>query len=136
MKRHFFSVSILFAFAIIAHAGEKVPLSKELAQCIGKSGGSDFAMIECNGTEYTKQDRRLNDAYRKLLARVSKPKAEELRKVQRAWIAYVEAHCKFLYDNDELAGTLDRLAASNCSVTERATRATDLESLLVQLGEK
>lgn len=93
-------------------------------------------MIECNGVEYTRQDRRLNDAYRKLLARLSKRKAEELRKVQRAWIAYVESECSFLFDDDESSGSLDRLSASTCNVTERAKRAAQLERLLMLFGEK
>jgi len=136
MKRKLFTTAVVALSACIAHAGDDVPLSKEHGQCIDKSGGSDFAMIECYGAEYTRQDRRLNVAYRKLLARVSKSKAEELRKVQRAWVAYVEAECNFLYDNEELSGTLDRLSASACNVTERARRAADLEGFLAKLGEK
>ena len=136
MKFRLLTTAAILAFAAIAHARDDVPLSKELGQCIDKSGASDFIMIECYGAEYTRQDRRLNHAYRKLLARVSKPKAEELRRVQRAWLAYVESECSFLYDNEEFAGTLDRLVASACSVTERARRASDLEGFLEQLGEK
>jgi uncharacterized protein YecT (DUF1311 family) len=101
-----------------------------------KSGDSDPGAIECLSAEYTRQDKRLNEAYRKLLARVSKPKGEQLRKVQRAWVAYAQAACGFLYDNDEFAGTSDRVAANSCNVTERARRADDLESFLVRLGGK
>jgi uncharacterized protein YecT (DUF1311 family) len=90
-------------------------------------------VMECLGAEYTRQDKRLNDAYRKLLARVSKQKGDELRKVQRAWLAYVEAECGFLYDNEAFAGTSDRVEASSCNVTERARRAADLEGILERL---
>jgi uncharacterized protein YecT (DUF1311 family) len=136
MRHQLATIAALLAFATMACAADDVPLSKEYAQCIDKSGGSDFAMIECYGVEYTRQDHRLNNAYRKLLARVSKTKAEELRKVQRAWVAYVEGKCNFMYDNEEFSGTADRLSASACGVIERARRASELESYLFQLGEK
>lgn len=136
MKHQLLTFAVILVSTTIASAANEVPLSKEHGQCIDKSGGSDFAMIECYGTEYNRQDHRLNNAYRKLLVRVSKAKADELRKVQRAWLAYVDAECNFLYDNEEFSGTADRLSASACNVTERAKRASDLEGFLFQLGTK
>jgi uncharacterized protein YecT (DUF1311 family) len=136
MRHQLITTAVVLAFASGAWAADEVPLSKELGQCIDKSGGSDFTMIECYGAEYTAQDRRLNNAYRKLLARLSKSKADELRKIQRAWLAFAESKCGFLYDNEDFSGTLDRLSASACNVTERARRATELEGLLAMLGEK
>jgi uncharacterized protein YecT (DUF1311 family) len=53
--------------------------------------------------------------------------------VQRAWLAYVEAECGFLYDNEAFSGTSDRVEASSCNVTERARRAADLEGILERL---
>ncbi len=136
MKIKPLTFAAILASATIASAANEAPLSKEHAQCMDKSGGSDVAMNECYGTEYTRQDRRLNNAYRKLLARASKTKADELRKVQRAWLTYVDAECNFLYDDEEFSGTADRLAASACNVTERAKRASDLESFLFKLWAK
>jgi uncharacterized protein YecT (DUF1311 family) len=126
-------LAVLLVLAGGARGAEDVPLSKGFGQCIDKSGGSNPAVMECLGAEYTRQDKRLNDAYRKLLARVSKQKGEELRKVQRAWLAYVEAECGFLYDNEAFSGTSDRVEASSCNVTERARRAADLEGILERL---
>lgn len=136
MKHRFTILAALLVLAASARGAEDVPLSKAFGKCTDKSGGSDFKVIECLGAEYTRQDKRLNDAYRKLLARLSKQKGEELRKVQRVWLAYVEAECAFLYDNEAFAGTADRVDASSCNVTERARRAADLESFLVRLEEK
>jgi uncharacterized protein YecT (DUF1311 family) len=135
MKHRFTILAALLVLATSSQA-EDVPLSKAFGQCVDKSGGADFAVIACLGTEYTRQDKRLNDAFRKLLVRVSKQKGEELRKVQRAWLAYIQAECGFLYDKEAFAGTADRVEASSCNVTERARRAADLESLLVRLGDK
>ena len=133
------SVAILAALWVLAgdaQGAEDPALSKQFGQCMDKSGGSDSEAIECLGTEYTRQDKRLNDAYRKLLVRVSKQKGEELRKVQRAWVAYVQVECGFLYDNEEFAGTANRVEANSCNVTERARRAAGLEDLIERLGEK
>lgn len=130
MKFRFTMLAALLVLAGGARGAEDLPLSRGFDQCVDKAGGSDAGVIECLGAEYTRQDKRLNDAYRKLLARVSKQKGEELRKVQRAWLAYVEAECGFLYDNEAFAGTSDRVQASSCNVTERARRAADLEGFL------
>jgi uncharacterized protein YecT (DUF1311 family) len=134
MRGQLLALAAILVSTTITSAANEVPLSREHDKCIAQSGGSDLAMIECNGIEYTRQDRRLNAAYRRLLARVSKAKSNELRKVQRSWLAYVDAKCNFIYDNEEFAGTADRLSASNCKVTERARRASDLEDQLLQLG--
>ena len=111
-------------------AADRVELTPQFGECVAKSDGGDFSALECQGAEFTRQDKRLNEAYRKTLARLPKAKAEELRKVQRAWFAFVEAKCGFLYDNHEFSGTLDRVAASYCGVEERARRAAELEQLL------
>ncbi len=85
--------------------------------------------MDCMGAEYERQDKRLNVAYKGLLANLPSKKADELRKVQRTWVAYVEGQCGFLYDAEDFSGSADRLAAQSCQVEERARRAEHLERL-------
>jgi uncharacterized protein YecT (DUF1311 family) len=96
---------------------------------MNNAGGVTPTMQDCLASEFVHQDKRLNLAYQKLLTRLSKPKAVELRKVQRIWISYVEAKCGFLYDGEDFNGTADRLEANYCSVNERAQLAEELELL-------
>ncbi len=85
--------------------------------------------MDCLAVEFKRQDVRLNVAYKQLLAKLSPKKADELRRVQRAWLAYVEGECSFLYDADDFSGSLDHLTAESCQVEERAKRANSLEGL-------
>lgn len=71
----------------------------------------------------------MNAAYKALLAKLSAKKADELRRVQREWLAYIEGECGFLYDSDDYSGSQDRLTAQLCQVEERARRADSLEIL-------
>lgn len=123
----------LFAAALLsissAFADSDIKLSPEFDKCINKSGGSDPAMLECNSAEWKRQDIRLNTAYKKAMGALPPEKRKELQEVQRLWLKYSEAKCKFYYDNAEFSGTLDRYVASNCSTTERAARATELEQI-------
>lgn len=127
------SLLILIAAALspisCVFADSDTKLSAEFDKCINKSGGSDPAMLECNSAEWKRQDVRLNAAYKKAMSTLAPDKRKELQEVQRLWLKYAEAKCRFYYDSTEFNGTLDRYAAASCSTTERAARATELERI-------
>ncbi|WP_321870958.1 lysozyme inhibitor LprI family protein [Burkholderia ubonensis] len=52
-------------------------------------------MDECIGHNLKASDRKLNETYRALLAKVSSEGSNQLRKSQRAWIAWRDAQCEF-----------------------------------------
>jgi uncharacterized protein YecT (DUF1311 family) len=104
-------------------------LSADYSHCEARAKGEAPALMDCLDAEFKRQDARLNGAYKALLAKVSPKKADELRKVQRAWLTYVEGECGFLYDADDFSGSSDRLTAQSCQVEERARRADSLEAL-------
>jgi uncharacterized protein YecT (DUF1311 family) len=56
---------------------------------------TQLAMNECAGKKLQESDQKLNAAYRALLAKVSKQGGEQLRKTQRAWLAWRDAQCTF-----------------------------------------
>ena len=128
LKRKLLVVT-LYSYGIIANASEDALLTQDFHKCINTAGAVDPVILECQGKEYERQDKRLNTAYRKLLAKLDNRKAKELKNVQRAWLSYIEAKCNFYYDNHEFSGSLNRIEASYCGVVERARRAEELERL-------
>ncbi|KND59320.1 putative periplasmic protein [Candidatus Burkholderia verschuerenii] len=53
------------------------------------------AMNECVGKSLKAADQKLNETYRTLAAKISKDGAEQLKKTQRAWLAWRDAQCEF-----------------------------------------
>lgn len=63
--------------------------------CIQKEGNTSNAVLnECYGREAAVWDVRLNASYRAALTKMDKDAADNLRKTQRAWIAWRDATCK------------------------------------------
>jgi uncharacterized protein YecT (DUF1311 family) len=110
-------------------ADDRKSFTKQFYSCEKKADAVTPEILDCVSQEFTRQDIRLNKAYRDLLSKLPQEKAEELRKVQRVWLGYVQAKCAFLYDGHELSGQQDRIVSNYCSIQERAERATDLEQL-------
>jgi uncharacterized protein YecT (DUF1311 family) len=123
---------LLMAFLAVASAQafgqEKDLLSAEYTKCIEHSGGTDPGMLDCMGAEAERQDKRLNDVYKKLMDELKPERKKELQEVQRLWIKYTEANCNFYLDPD--GGTAARLAASECPVLAKAARAKELENFI------
>ena len=109
---------LLMAFVALASAQsygqEKDLLSAEYSKCIEQSGGTDPAMLDCMGAETKRQDKRLNDVYKKLMNELKPERKRQLQEAQRIWLKYMEANCAFYLDPD--GGTAAQLAASECPV--------------------
>ena len=77
----------LMAFLVIASAQtfgqEKDLLSAEYSKCIEQSGGTDPGMLDCMGAEAERQDKRLNDAYKKLMQELKPERKKQLQEAQR-----------------------------------------------------
>ncbi|WP_322092205.1 lysozyme inhibitor LprI family protein [Paraburkholderia bannensis] len=63
-------------------------------ECLN-SAPTQLAMDECVGRAMKADDAKLNETYTALLAKVSKDGANQLRKAQRAWVAWRDAQCEF-----------------------------------------
>ena len=129
---HNYPPLLLMAFfdmtSVQAFGQDKDLLTAEYAKCIEQSGGTDPGMLDCMGAEAQRQDKRLNDAYKKLMNELKPERRKELQEAQRLWIKYTEANCNFYLDPD--GGTAAKLAASECPVLAKAARAKELENLL------
>jgi len=119
-------LAVLWNGQLLAETDEG--LSKEHSDCIDKSGGVTADMLQCEGEELDRQDARLNDAYKKLMSKLSPDRKKALLKAQRAWIKFREANCDYWYDPQ--GGTAARLNASGCLLTTTAARAKELEGML------
>ena len=96
-------------------------------RCLASPDGqSTMGMIACAGAELKLQDARLNRAYQAAMKRLDQPRQRAaLQKAQRAWIAFRDADCASLYDQDW--GSLSRIEANACMLDHTARRADALE---------
>jgi uncharacterized protein YecT (DUF1311 family) len=60
-----------------------------------KNAPDQLSLNVCADQDYKASDAKLNEAYRALLAHVTKPGQAKLQKAQRAWVAYRDAQCDF-----------------------------------------
>lgn len=94
--------------------------------CLTQAAGVTPDMKQCMGTEYAYQDKRLNKAYRALMATLNKGQQAKLRNHERTWITYRDSHCAL----DPSGGQAAELDAYDCSVEETAKQAIALEDRL------
>jgi uncharacterized protein YecT (DUF1311 family) len=94
--------------------------------CVGGSGATTAAMLQCAHAEFVYQDNRLNRIYKALRSSLPVDGQTSLRDEERQWIAQKSVKCALLDD----PGTVDQVAAADCEVTETAVRATKLEQRL------
>lgn len=105
----------------------EVELNPEFSSCMDQSGGVTMNMIDCIGQEHERQDARLNRVYNELMGTLPAERKTALRDAQRAWLKYREANCHF-YD-DPNGGSIARVLANDCFMTETAKRAKELEDI-------
>jgi uncharacterized protein YecT (DUF1311 family) len=109
-----------------ARAGEP-KFSPALDPCLDKAAGVTTEMVNCIAAETEVQDKRLNAAYKAALAKQTPARQKELQAVQRLWIQYRDANCKFAFDPD--GGTMAHVESTGCFMSMTAGRADELEAL-------
>lgn len=113
--------------AATAAPEEKTSMTRaSYQQCIDQTEGVTPAIQECVDEEYEYQDKRLNDAYKALLAKLPAARHDGLREQQRAWIKKRDADC----DSGPEPGQGQVLEANACLLDMTAARAGELETLL------
>jgi uncharacterized protein YecT (DUF1311 family) len=101
-------------------------IRRPYTDCISGGGPTTAAMLRCAHDEFIFQDKRLNDVYRTLMARLGVQDKSALRSAESAWIVDKERRCALLED----PGTTDQVTSADCAVRETAQRATELEKRL------
>lgn len=101
--------------------------SKSYEACM-QQAVSTLDIVTCISNEYERQDQLLNDNYQQLRGHLSDERRDQLLSVQRIWITYKEANCGF-YAAPE-GGTMARINANSCLLSETTRRADELENLM------
>jgi uncharacterized protein YecT (DUF1311 family) len=82
---------MLIAFGLLLNAPALAAADSELSQtysaCMDKSKGVTSEMLDCISAEFTRQDDRLNENYKRLMSKLSGKRKEGLLEAQRAWIS-------------------------------------------------
>lgn len=101
--------------------------------CMDKAGGVTFDMVECSNAELSRQDSRLNLAFKNTMSALSDESKSRLREAQRLWIKFRDADCGIYYNLS--GGTMDSLNGSGCELSMTKERADALEWLSRNGGE-
>lgn len=108
---------------VAAQAAPK-PVSA-LDRCFASpDGASTMGQVQCIGDAVAVQDARLNKTYAKAMAKLTPEQKDKLRAAQRAWIAFKQADCVSLQDDDW--GTMSRVTANMCVLDRTTERADEL----------
>lgn len=124
IKRQYLLALALCGAAHIA-AADDFGLSKQFSTCMDKTGGVTVNMLDCIGAETKRQDMRLNNAYKEVMAQLTPARKKQLQEAQRAWIKYRDANCSFYADPD--GGSLATISGNDCFMSATASRAKELE---------
>lgn len=132
-SKHSLLAILLLAMPAFAQQTSK-QIDAEITRCMEKSGGVTVEMRNCNYAAYTKLDKRLNEVYKVLLAKLPKDQQELLRESQRKWLQFREADRK-IEDalNPEAGGTLGLIVMDSYNYSFLLQRVQVLESHLESL---
>lgn len=120
--------AVFVALLAPAAFAQSPKLTGEFSKCIDRAGAVDPAIVECMSAEFGRQDKLLNQTYKKLLAQLSPVQAKKLQDAQRLWVRYTESNCAFYYDPD--GGASARQSANQCAIDARASRTKELDNFL------
>lgn len=119
---------------------EKVAANEDRERCVGaiadaclekSDDPSTYGMADCTRREHAVWDERLNAVYRQLMKELDAKQREELRDLQRAWIAFSEKKCGF-YRVMQPEGSIIIPIAAYCTMEEMGRQAAFLETMLAE----
>ena len=124
-------VAIVMTLLCLVNVGaqdeKSIGLSREYGTCMDKSEGVTSKMMDCIGTETTRQDARLNKVYQELMAQLDAANKTRLRDAQKAWITFRDANVSFYSDPN--GGTAATVSGADRFLIMTAQRALELEKL-------
>ena len=88
---------------------------------------SQAEMTMCWGKEYKAADARINEAFRRFMAKLNDEEKAQLKKAQLAWITYRDANCDFVADQYK-GGTMRPMIAAICLAETTNNRTTELKA--------
>ena len=127
---------ISFLLLTIASAGQAIDhvsvvdkrKSADYKTCMASgdaASGVTSGILDCNGSEIDRQDAKLNQAYKMVMARLPQAKKMDLRSSERLWIVDRDRRCS--RKQEEVGGTLGSIVYSSCILDETIKRTIWLE---------
>lgn len=118
--------------AVLASQEPVLRYSSTYRQCIKLVDESDYryayeadvAKIDCIRPEMARQDARLNQAYKMVMARLSPAQKSKLQILERSWIKAREVRCSATGDG---GGTLSEFLYADCMLEATLERTRFLE---------
>jgi len=94
-----------------------------------KNPQSQLAMNTCAAKDYEREDARLNQNYKELVAKLDAERKSQLKGVQLAWIKFRDLQCE--YDSAQYqGGTIYSLVHSTCLLQMTKQRNKDLKVMI------
>lgn len=125
LRRSLLALALLVAMPAAVVAQEVAPgwYDEDYQTCTDRT---TLEIVECTMALTREWDERLNAAYGEVMDGLPSDRAEALRAVQRAWIAWRDANCRW-YAGGE--GSISRIEAAECQHVLTRTRAQELEMM-------
>ncbi len=126
MIRFFIIAASGILAASTASAQSQAEVDKRLTmaykQCLNNAGG--YALTNCMNEELDRQDKALNQRYKAVMAKLTKPKQADLRNRQRQWIKDRDAKCELQQTE---SGVMSAQPWIECQIDEKVKRIIWLE---------
>jgi len=101
--------------------------SNNYYKCEKERGETHIGISSCMEEELKKQDNALNIAYKKAKASIQPFRVNELKEVQRKWIAYRDSKCAFFHHKE--SGQVGSIEEESCLIKETITRTKELKEI-------
>jgi uncharacterized protein YecT (DUF1311 family) len=124
-----FAAALMFASTASCQTDQQVAarLSATLHACENApENGGTFQQAICYRDEAARQDRRLNDTWKRVMDRLPPGRREALRRDERRWIKERDADCRD--EADAYIGSTAAYMGSHCVAEETIRRTMWLES--------
>jgi uncharacterized protein YecT (DUF1311 family) len=97
--------------------------------CMAASDGTNTAWSECGGALIQREEKRLNDIWKRVFPTLSPSTQEALRTEQRAWVAFKDASCEYWTNREEYGREGQVLHFPSCRAAVIAERIRYLENV-------
>lgn len=116
--------TLLLAALLLAQPALAQSGSEDAPDC--SQAMSTVDIVTCSGIERAKWDKRLNSAYSRLMSKLDRAQAAQLRDLQRKWIAFRDAQCGFNLET----GTMVLIERAGCFEEQTKQQSEFLDQTL------
>ena len=133
---HLFSTlrSLLVAAPLVLGLASPVLADPAAADCLAKAT-TTVEMQACAGAAHEKADAEINKTYQELLGKQNGRSKTLLKKAERAWIAFRDAHCAFATAGSA-GGTIHAQSVAQCKTDLTVNRTAELRAAIDELNQR